>query len=94
MKWELIEVGNVEWMQDKSGYYTLINALPDGRVRLDFMTSDHTAAVSFAGNASDVRKRFAQYTEENGMMLSAEHMAYIGYEIARAEILLDSYIQD
>ena len=94
MKWELIEVGNVEWMQDKSGYYTLINVLPDGRIRLDFMAGDHTAAVSFAGNASDVRKCFARYTEKNGMMLSAEHMAYVGYEIARAEILLDSYIQD
>ena len=94
MNWELIEVPHIEWQQDKSGYYTLINVLPDGRIRLDFMTIDNVPNVSFAGEASDVRKAFARYTEKNGTMLSAEHMAYVGYEIARAEILLNSYVQD
>lgn len=94
MIWELIKVEHVEWEQDASGYYTLINFIEDDIIRLDFMTSNDFPAISFQGIASDVRKAFARYTEENGMMLSAEHMAYIGYEIARAELMQALYVQD
>lgn len=94
MKWELIEVEHVEWEQDKSGFYCLVNVLSDGQIRLDLLTPTHSPAISFSGEAADVRKFAARYVEENGLMLSAEHMAYIGYEIARAEILLNSYVQD
>lgn len=94
MNWKLIEVEPLEWMQDKSGYYTLINFVGDNIIRLDFMTSTDMPLVSFQGIASDVRKAFARYTEKNGMMLSAEHMAYVGYEIARAELMQGLYVQD
>jgi hypothetical protein len=93
-KWKLINVENIEWEQDKSGYYSIINPLPDGNVRLDILTSTHSPAWSWQGEASDVRKCFARYSEQNGWSLSAEHIAYIGYELARAEILGKDYIQD
>lgn len=94
MIWKLIEVEHVDWKQDKSGFYCLINVLESGEIRLDLMTSTDSPAVSFQGQAADVRKFVAKYVEQQGWMLSAEHMAYIGYEIARAEILEDSYVQD
>ncbi len=94
MQWKLIEVEHVEWEQDKSGFYCLINPLADGLIRLDLMTSTHSPAVSFQGQAADVRKFVAKYTEQQGWILSAEHMAYIGYEIARAELMQALYVQD
>ena len=94
MKWELIEVTNVEWAQDKSGFYTLINVLPTGEIRLDVMTSSHSPAISFQGEAADVRKAAMKYAEQNGWSLSLEHAAYVGYEIARAELMQGLYEQD
>lgn len=98
-KWKLIEVEHIDWKQDKSGFYTLINVVDVGKfannvIRVDFMTSTHSPAVSFQGSPPDVRKHIARYVESEGLALSAEHIAYIGYEIARAEILGKDYIQD
>lgn len=94
MIWELIKVDDVEWQQDKSGFYTLINVLPSGEIRLDIMTSTDSPAISFQGEAANVRKAAMKYAEQQGWSMSLEHAAYIGYEIARAEVLLDSYVQD
>lgn len=94
MNWKLIEVEHVEWEQDKSGFYCLINVEPDGKIRLDLMTSTHSPAVSFQGIAADVRKFAARYCEQQGWMLSLEHAAYIGYEIARADYDREKYVQD
>lgn len=95
MKWKLIEVEPLEWKQDKSGFYCLINVIESrGDIRVDLMTSTDSPAVSFQGKPADVRKYLARYTEQHGLMLSAEHMAYIGYEIARAEYFGTEYVQD
>lgn len=93
-KWKLIKVGDVEWQQDKSGFYCLINVLSTGDVRLDVLTSSHSPAVSFQGKAENVRKAAMRYAEENGWSISLEHAAYIGYELARAEIQGNEYKQD
>jgi len=93
-KWTLIKVKDIKWQQDKSGYYCLINALPNGDIRLDILTSNHSPAISFEGKAENVRKTAMRYADEQGWTLSAEHAAYIGFEIARAENLTTDYIQD
>ena len=93
-KWKLIKVNDIEWMQDKSGFYCLVNVMPTNEIRLDIMTSTHSPAISFQGDAANVRKAAMRYAEENGWSLSLEHAAYIGYELARAEIQGTEYIQD
>lgn len=128
-EWKLIEVEDVEWQQDKSGFYCVLNVLPKmneincdncqkcgeticgndtenfrcfdptleyclSKIRLDILTSDHSPAISFQGTATAVRKHVMRYAEENGWDLSYEHIAYIGYELARAEMLGSDYIQD
>ena len=55
--WQLVQVGKTDWIQDKSGYYTLINWTDkDNNVRLDVMDKDDMPVVSFQGQADDVRK--------------------------------------
>lgn len=93
-KWQLIRAEDTEWEQDKSGYYCLINPLPNGEIRLDILTSTHSPAISFEGKAQNVYKCAMRYAEEHGWSLSYEHIAYIGYELAMAEILGKDYIQD
>lgn len=93
-KWELKKVRDVEWQQDKSGFYCLINVIKSGEIRLDVLTSTHSPAISFEGKAENVRKFAMRYAEQQGWSISLEHAAYIGYELARAEILDAKYVQD
>ena len=93
-KWKLIKVKNIEWQQDKSGFYCLVNVLSDEELRLDILTSDHSPSISFQGKAENVRKHAMKYAEQQGWSISLEHAAYIGYELARAEILGKNYVQD
>ena len=105
MAWELKKVGKTDWIQDDSGIYTLINWHHVG-VRLDVMTTDDEPVMSFLGKADDVRKAVIQYMsintgcggqfrDNNGLpTVSLEHAAYIGAELAKAEILGIKYIQD
>lgn len=107
-KWILIKVPDTEWQQDKSGFYCIINVVDcialgslckttgydNVIVRLDILTSDHSPAVSFQGTAANVRKYAMKYAEEHGWSISLEHAAYIGYELAKAEMLGKDYIQD
>ncbi len=97
MEWELKKVDYTEWVQDKSGYYTLVHYIKDDIVRLDFMagkenTYETKPIISFQGIADNVRKHAMQYTEFWG--LSREHASYIGAELARCAILKENYVQD
>lgn len=102
MEWQLIQVGKTDWIQDNSGYYTLINWIDTDNVRLDVMDKDDTPVISFQGKAEDVRKHimqdFDQWNpsgrEKHREDISYEHAAYIGAELARAELLKEKYIQD
>lgn len=103
MDWKLIKVQQTDWIQDNSGYYTLINWIDDNTVRLDVMDRDDMPVVSFQGTASDVRKQSVRWLERQAcedsgwlhhQVLSAEHAAYIGAELARCELLKKDYVQD
>ena len=94
--WQLIKVQQTDWIQDDSGYYTLINWIDDNTVRLDVMDQDDMPVVSFQGAANDVRKcamRYAIAFMLDGL-ISLEHAAYIGSELARCELLKTEYVQD
>ena len=99
MNWELIKVKQTDWIQDNSGYYTLINWIDDNTVRLDVMGIADSLnpmdypIVSFQGTASNVRKHIMQRIG-NQWSISLEHAAYIGSELARCELLKSEYIQD
>ena len=109
MNWALIKVKQTNWIQDNSGYYVLINYIRircrtcktacnnciDGHVRLDVMDTDDMTVISFQGSASDVRKHIMQSVDQcNVWHLSFEHAAYIGYELARCELMQGLYVQD
>ena len=91
MQWELKEVGDTEWIQDNSGYYTLIHYVKDDIVRIDFMRENDTPVISFQGMADNVRKAFMQWidnriSQKTSYSISCEHASYIGAELARAAI--------
>ena len=98
--WQLIKVQKTDWIQDESGYYTLINWIDDNTVRLDWMDKDDMPVVSFQGTASDVRKCAVRWMEQImyslhfATVFSVEHAAYIGAELARCELLKTDYVQD
>lgn len=90
LNWELVKVQSLEWQQDQSGIYTLIHSTPQG-VRVDIMRAEDDYPLrSYMGRAGDVRKQLARDWED----LSLEHSAYIGFELARAELLRSNYVQD
>lgn len=93
--WQLIKVQQTDWIQDDSGYYTLINWIDDNTVRLDVMDKDDFPVVSFQGVAGDIRKDIMQTSKQcNVWGLSLEHASYIGAELARCELLKTDYVQD
>ena len=99
MTWELKKVGKLNWVQDDSGYYTYIHSVRIGIVRLDIITTDGEPIISFQGKADDVRKAVMRWFESRisqkaGLGISLEHAAYIGAELAKAELLGIDYIQD
>ncbi|KKN02462.1 hypothetical protein LCGC14_1117390 [marine sediment metagenome] len=103
MTWELIKVSKTDWIPDDSGIYILINWYHvNGSslgIRLDiFTTGDHEPVISFLGKADDVRKAVMRWFTIGYVMadikISLEHAAYIGAELAKAEILGIDYIQD
>ena len=97
MNWELNKISHLDWIQDDSGYYTYIHSIEIGVVRLDIMTTDNDPVVSFQGKADDVRKAVMRWFEDKNLLIhiiSLEHAAYIGAELAKAEILGIDYVQD
>lgn len=96
MRWKLVQVGNTEWIQDDSGYYTLIHhvlADCDGcnKVRIDIMDKDDMPVISFQGTADNVRKYIMQQWCGK---ISIEHASYIGVELARCELQGINYVQN
>ena len=99
MTWQLIQVSKTDWIQDNSGYYTLIHHIKDNIVRLDIMDKDDMPVVSFQGLAGDVRKHVMQWQDSKisqkvGLGISCEHASYIGAELARCALLKTDYVQD
>lgn len=92
-KWELHSVAHVDWKPDPSGAWTTIHALKDNGVRIDVFDKNDEPLFSIAGNPEDVRKALAR--TDWGLTQSGEHLAYIGYELARAALLgPENYVQD
>jgi len=97
MTWELKTVAHLEWVQDDSGLYALIYHLGGNLVRIDLMNTDNDPVVSFQGKAADVQKTVMRWSENEELgfrPFSLEHAAYIGRELARAELLGVEYVQD
>ena len=92
--WKLINVPKTEWRQDDSNYHSLINCVDNGIDRLDLMLHVQEPVISFQGQADDVRKAAMQYIDENCCNISAEHAAYIGSELTKAEVLEEMYVQN
>ena len=92
--WQLITVTDIEWIQDASGYYTLIHYISDGIVRLDYMDKNDNPVISFQGIAENVRKCSVRYAEKHIQYFSVEHASYIGRELTRVELLGVGYVQD
>lgn len=93
MAWKLIEVPKTEWKQDNSRYLSYIYSIGPCKVRLDLMIDIQEPVISFQGRADDVRKAAMQYIDENCICISAEHAAYIGSELTKAEVLEENYVQ-
>lgn len=61
MTWKLVQVADTKWIQDDSGYYTLINWINENTVRLDIMDKDDMPVMSFQGTAENVRRHIMQW---------------------------------
>lgn len=99
-QWQLNRVDDIDWTPDKSGLYCLIVwDVKTDTVRIDFLSDDHDPIISFAGASDNVRKavgrwidsRFEQHTSDK---LSASHIAYIGSELQKADVMRIDYVQD
>ena len=100
--WKLNRVDAIEWVEDKSGVYVVINwdMLTDS-VRLDFMAKDSTPLQSFIGDSDDVRKAAIAWVYAKSMIsfpnaeiqISMDHAAYIGAELERCDTERIDYIQ-
>ena len=100
MEWELRNCFKTDAIMDDSGLYVIINRVHIGeerqiQVRADLMTVEHDPVMSFLGNAENVRKALSRFiAEQYGISHpSMEHMAYIGYELLRAETV-ENFVQD
>ena len=96
MNWELRTVRDIDWTQDESEVYTIINWRPyDRDVRIDVMTSiTGDALMSFAGPADAVRKHTIRWLANNVSHVSLEHASYIGQQLEKASRQQSDYTQD
>ncbi len=105
--WQLNRVDDIEWTQDRSGVFVYINwNMSTDSVRLDIVRErDSQPLQSFAGTADNVRKHAVRWLVDNiGLASSvhglsqigilAEHISYIGAELARCGAERIDYIQD
>ena len=98
MSWGLRTITEArEWRQDGSGMVSTVSMFlnPITPVRLDIYTEAFEPIVSVVGNADAVRKAFVDWLDVEGIDItfSAEHISYIGAELARAELLRENYVQ-
>lgn len=90
------------WIQDQSGIYCNIQVIATNtgytseyKIRLDVLTIDHIPVKSFIGkSAENMRKHVARFFDSQGYNLSYEHLAYIGFELSKAQLQTSKYIQD
>lgn len=99
--WKLIECDFSECSVDDSGIYTIINRVEKKgthkeysgvwvQVRIDVMQNGtDTPIVSFIGTAENVYKGFCKWLDSTFYALSSEHLMYIGFECAMAELKHD-----
>lgn len=87
-KWTLVSVDFTNWLPDDTGMYAVIHPEID-QVRVDMLDAKDIPVRSYQGQARDVYKQIAR-----DFPLSREHAAYIGFELARAELLGAEYHQD
>lgn len=99
-KWKLNRVDDIDWKQDQSGLYVLIYwDLKTNTVRLDVISKNHDPIISFAGSSDNVRKHVGRWIDSRlsqmtSYRVSAEHAAYIGSELERADTMRIDYVQD
>lgn len=96
-EWRLTNVDYVLWRPDDSGVFCLVNwQVQTNTVRIDLIEAiSQEPIVSFAGKADNVRKALTQWIDDQSRYtLSAEHTAYIGAELERADTQRIDYVQD
>jgi hypothetical protein len=94
--WQLNRVDtDIEYVPDAYGIFVYINwDLLTDSVRLDIMKND-VPLQSFAGTANNVRKHTIRWLFDNATwLLTWQHIAYIGYELARCDAERIDYVQD
>lgn len=101
VEWQLTRVDDIDWTRDKSGIYVLINwDVARSKVRLDIVAENHLPIVSFLGSSDNVRKAVGRWVDSRvcqqhtSYRVSAEHAAYIGSELEKADTMRIDYIQD
>lgn len=95
--WQLNRVDDIEWIQDRSGIYVVINwDTQTGSARLDVMAEALAEPLqSFIGKADNVRKAVMQWLVKRVRFgISLEHAAYIGAELERCDTERIDYVQD
>lgn len=99
--WQLQRVDTIDWIKDTSGIYCLIDwDVKTDTVRLDIMTDEHEPIISFAGASDNVRKAVGRWIDNSRLLqttrkrISAEHAAYIGSELEKADTMRIDYVQD
>lgn len=93
--YELIEVAAEREMRyDSSGGYSIIN-IKNGKLRIDWMTTDDEPVFSLVGNTpAAVYKRLSDEFDSRGIKVSTEHAMYIGKELQRASNEGQAFIQE
>ena len=94
--WELIQVRDREWREDKSGLYTTISYRNGDKIGLDLVFAKFgVPVITFEGDSDvAVYKGLADFLDLVKVKLSSEHLMYIGRELARCQLLKQDYVQD
>lgn len=99
-QWAFNRVDDIDWTQDKSGIYCLINwDWKTNTVRIDIISDNHKPIISFAGGSDNVRKAVGRWldsrlSQQTPYRVSVEHAAYIGAELEKADTMRIDYVQD
>jgi len=75
------EIGpNVDWSEDRVGYCFVIEALPHQKWGRVTVMIDDEPRVAFSGDTRGLYKMLASWE------ISRDHLAYVAYELGRAEM--------
>ncbi len=84
---------NVEWVEDPNGYFEIFVDKDKGDIIVDYVKDDKKLARIRGKGAEDIY----HYIINNNLVSRMDHSAYIGRELAKAEIALKNgidYFQD